>query len=72
MLAKKTMTEGTNEIPHADYGGDLLAGDEVKIIGLTSETGRKLNGCRGVIWSLTDRPNDGTFNPTLACRPDGK
>ena len=72
MLAKKTMTEGTNEIPHADYGGDLLAGDEVKIIGLTSETGRKLNGCRGVIWSLNDRPNDGTFNPTLACRPDGK
>ena len=26
------MMEGTNEIPHADYGGDLLAGDEVKII----------------------------------------
>ena len=27
------MVEDTNEVPHADYGGDLLAGDEVKIFG---------------------------------------
>jgi hypothetical protein len=65
------MVEDTNEVPHADYGGDLLAGDKVKISGLTSEKGLKLNGCTGFIVPLNLK-NDGTFNPTLACRPDGK
>ena len=65
------MVEDTNEVPHADYGGDLLAGDEVKISGLTSEKGLKLNGCTGFIVPLNLK-NDGTLNPTLACRPDGK
>mmetsp|Transcript_8156 Transcript_8156/g.17050 ORF Transcript_8156/g.17050 Transcript_8156/m.17050 type:complete len:551 (+) Transcript_8156:215-1867(+) len=65
---------------HTDYAtteelgqkyGDLQAMDRVRIVGLTSEKGRKLNGRLGTVRSISGN-NDGRANPYVARMPDGR
>jgi|AntRauTorckE5430_2_1112549.scaffolds.fasta_scaffold07049_2 ankyrin repeat protein len=46
--------------------------DKVKIVGLTSDKGRYLNGRIGTINALNENPNDGRANPYIAQQPDGR
>lgn len=52
--------------------GVLQAMDKVKIIGLTSETGRLLNGREGTIRAINGGESDGRSNPYVAQLPDGR
>ena len=51
--------------------GDLQAMDVVRIVGLTSEKGQKINGRTGRVRAIAGE-NDGTANPYLARMPDGR
>lgn len=52
--------------------GILQAMDRVKIVGLTSEKGKDLNGRIGTVRSAHDIENDGTYNHYEAQLPDGR
>lgn len=53
--------------------GDLQAMDMVRIVGLTSDRGRELNGRVGTIESIDKGGKlDGTANPYVALREDGR
>jgi len=54
-----------------DKEGDLQAMDVVRVVGLTSEKGQKINGRTGTVRAIAGE-NDGTANPFVARMPDGR